>query len=92
MESTVAPKTERIPVDDDLLLADAVIFGLRMNCGVNLQSLSIRFAQATKQMDLEAKLKVFEQEGLLESKDTHYKLTHKGRLLCDSLGRAMLDS
>ena len=91
MESAVTPKTERVPVDDDLLLADAVIFGLRMNCGVDLQSLSIRFARATKRMDLEAKLKVFEQEGLLELNDTHYKLTHKGRLLCDSVGSALLD-
>ena len=92
MESALTPKTERVPVNDDLLLADAVIFGLRMNCGVDLQSLSVRFAQATKRMDLEAKLKVFEQEGLLESKDTHYKLTHKGRLLCDSVGSALLDA
>ena len=92
MESASTPKTERVPVNDDLLLADAVIFGLRMNCGVDLQSLSVRFAQATKRMDLEVKLKVFEQEGLLESKDTHYKLTHKGRLLCDSVGSALLDA
>ena len=92
MESASTPKTERVPVNDDLLLADAVIFGLRMNCGVDLQSLSVRFAQATRRMDLEAKLKVFEQEGLLESKDTHYKLTHKGRLLCDSVGSALLDA
>ena len=91
MESAVTPKTERVPLDDDLLLADAVIFGLRMNCGVDLQSLSARFVQATKRVDLEAKLKVFEQEGLLELNDTHYKLTHKGRLLCDSVGSALLD-
>lgn len=91
MESAVTPKTERVSVDDDLLLADAVIFGLRMNCGVDLQSLSVRFARATKRMDLEVKLKVFEQEGLLELNDTHYKLTHQGRLLCDSVGSALLD-
>jgi len=91
MESAVAPKTERVPLDDDLLLADAVIFGLRMNCGVDLQSLSARFFQATNRMDLEAKLKVFEQEGLLEFKDTRHKLTHNGRLLCDSVGSALLD-
>ena len=91
MESAITPKTERVPLDDDLLLADAVIFGLRMNCGVDLQSLSARFVQATKRIDLEAKLKVFEQEGLLELNDTHYKLTHKGRLLCDSVGSALLD-
>ena len=91
MESAVTPKTERVPLDDDLLLADAVIFGLRMNCGVDLQSLSARFFQATNRMDLEAKLKVFEQEGLLEFKDTRHKLTHNGRLLCDSVGSALLD-
>ena len=91
MESAVTPKTELVPLDDDLLLADAVIFGLRMNCGVDLQSLSARFFQATNRMDLEAKLKVFEQEGLLEFKDTRHKLTHSGRLLCDSVGSALLD-
>jgi len=91
MESAVTPKTELVPLDDDLLLADAVIFGLRMNCGVDLQSLSARFFQATNRMDLEAKLKVFEQEGLLEFKDTRHKLTHNGRLLCDSVGSALLD-
>ena len=91
MESAVTPKTELVPLDDDLLLADAVIFGLRMNCGVDLQSLSARFFQATNRMDLEAKLKVFEQEGLLELNDTRHKLTHSGRLLCDSVGSALLD-
>jgi coproporphyrinogen III oxidase-like Fe-S oxidoreductase len=42
-------------------------------------------------MDLEAKLKVFEQEGLLELKGNRHKLTHSGRLLCDSIGSALLD-
>jgi oxygen-independent coproporphyrinogen-3 oxidase len=91
MESEVTPKIERASLDDDLLLTDAVVFGLRMNCGVDLQSLSLRFAKATKLMDLEAKLKVFEQEGLLELKDNRHKLTHRGRLLCDSVGSALLD-
>jgi oxygen-independent coproporphyrinogen-3 oxidase len=91
MESAITPKTERVSLDDDLLLTDAVIFGLRMNCGVDLQSLSVRFVQATKRMDLEAKLKVFEQEGLLELKGNRHKLTHSGRLLCDSIGSALLD-
>jgi oxygen-independent coproporphyrinogen-3 oxidase len=92
MESAITPKIERVPLDDNLLLIDAVIFGLRMNCGVDLQSLGARFPQATKRMDLEAKLKLFEQEGLLEWSDTHHKLTHKGRLLCDSIGSALLDA
>ena len=91
MESTTSPKTERITLDDNLLLADAVIFGLRMNSGVDLKTLNLRFAHATNRIDLEKKLKFFEKEGLLKSKNTHYKLTHQGRLLCDSLGSNLLD-
>ncbi|MEC7273748.1 MAG: radical SAM family heme chaperone HemW [Verrucomicrobiota bacterium] len=90
MNSARSPKTERIALNDNLLLADAVIFGLRMNRGVDLKSLNLQFAHATNCIDLKTKLKFFEKEGLLKSKKTHYKLTHKGRLLCDSLGSALL--
>ena len=91
MDSATTMKIDRVSLNDDLLLADAVIFGLRMNRGVDLQSLSLRFAQASNRMDLETKLKAFEKEGLLVSKNTHYQLTHKGRLLCDSVGSALLN-
>ena len=90
MESAAITKTERVSLSDNLLLADAVIFGLRMNRGIDLQSLNLRFAQASNRIDLETKLKAFEKEGLLESKNTHYQLTHKGRLLCDAVGSALL--
>lgn len=91
MNSATSPKTERAALDDNLLLADAVIFGLRMNRGVDLNKLVLRFAHATNRIDLETKLNFFVNEGLLKSKDTHYALTHQGRLLCDSLGSDLLD-
>ena len=91
MESGTSPKTELIALDDNLLLADAVIFGLRMNRGVDLNSLNLRFTHATNRIDLETKLKFFEKRALLKSKNTHYALTHQGRLLCDSLGSDLLD-
>jgi oxygen-independent coproporphyrinogen-3 oxidase len=91
MESGEPPKTERVELDDDLLLADAIIFGLRMNQGVDMESLSERFSKATNRSGLEAKLKEFEKEGLLESKGSHHKLTHRGRLVCDAIGSALLE-
>ena len=91
MNSATSPKTERVALDDNLLLADAVIFGLRMNQGVDLNKLGLQFTHATNRIDLEAKLNFFVKESLLKSKDTHYALTHQGRLLCDSLGSDLLD-
>ena len=40
------PKIERVELSDDILLTDAIVFGLRMNCGVDLESLYERFSQA----------------------------------------------
>ncbi|MGZ0654825.1 radical SAM family heme chaperone HemW [Coraliomargarita sp. W4R53] len=91
MESGEPPKTERVELDHDLLMADAIIFGLRMNQGIDLQLINERFSEATNRPDLEAKLKFFEQEGLLHSQGSHYALTHQGRLVCDAVGSALLE-
>jgi oxygen-independent coproporphyrinogen-3 oxidase len=91
MESGKPPKTERVELDHNLLLADSIIFGLRMNQGVDLQSIHERFPDASNRSELEAKLKAFELEGLLKSQDSHYALTHRGRLVCDAVGSALLE-
>lgn len=91
MESGVAPKTERVELDDNILLSDALIFGLRMNAGVDLDELGALFTQAENRVELEAQLKRFEAEGLLVSKGAHYRLTHRGRLVCDAIGSALLE-
>lgn len=90
MESGEPPKTERIALSDGLLLADAVIFGLRMNAGIDLRGLSKRFAGARNLGDLEALLTKFSEEGLLDSSGGHYRLNHRGRLLCDAIGSAFI--
>jgi oxygen-independent coproporphyrinogen-3 oxidase len=91
MEAGQPPMAERVELNDDLMLADAVIFGLRMNQGVDLRLLWERFAQANNCSELEAKLKTFELEGLLQSNGSYYQLTHRGRLLCDLIGSALLE-
>jgi oxygen-independent coproporphyrinogen-3 oxidase len=91
MESGLPPKTECVTLDDEILLADAIIFGLRMNQGVDLSALRIRFPEAAKYWELEACLQSFAGQGLLYTEGTHYRLSHRGRLLCDAIGSRLLE-
>jgi oxygen-independent coproporphyrinogen-3 oxidase len=92
MEFGDFPKTECVALDDDLLFTDAIVFGLRMNAGVDLDALQARFSRARNRSELEAALRRFEAEGLLESTGAHHRLTHRGRLVCDAVGSALLET
>ena len=84
------PKEGVVPLDDSILLADAVVFGLRMNEGVRMDRLGQQFARAENHAAIEALLHSLEGEGLLDQVGAHYSLTQKGRLLCDAVGSAIL--
>ena len=90
LEGLDFPKTERVKLSDDILLTDAIVFGLRMNCGINLESLYTRFSQATCRGDLEASLMNFRSKGLVDLMGSKARLTHRGRLLCDTVGSALI--
>lgn len=92
MESGQPPKTELVVLDDTILFSDAIIFGLRMNQGVDIDALHARFPQAGNRPELAAKLKTFEVEGLLQADGAHCALTHRGRLMCDAIGSALLET
>lgn len=85
------PKGECVDLDDDILFADAVIFGLRMNQGVDLDELSMRFPANTVHDNVEAMLQRFANEGLLVIDASACRLTHQGRLLCDRIGSELLE-
>jgi oxygen-independent coproporphyrinogen-3 oxidase len=85
------PKGECVDLDDDILFADAVIFGLRMNQGVDLDELSMRFPANTVRDNVEAMLQRFANEGLLVIDASACRLTHQGRLLCDRIGSELLE-
>ena len=91
METGLPVRQERVKLDDDLLFTDAIIFGLRMNEGVDVASINDRFPTANNRAALESKLKAFERERLLRSKGSHYALSHRGRLVCDAIGSALLE-
>jgi oxygen-independent coproporphyrinogen-3 oxidase len=85
---------DRVAVTPALLLEDALIFGLRMNGGVDCEVLGNRFGAATgfpwdAVRDLLARM---DREGLAESVGTRWRLTGRGRLLADAVGSEILST
>jgi oxygen-independent coproporphyrinogen-3 oxidase len=91
-EAGEIPKSEQANLDDNILFLDAVIFGLRMNQGVDLEVISERFPLNTERENVESILGRFAQKGLLVIEGSSYRLTHRGRLLCDRIGSEFLEN
>ncbi len=87
-----APPAEPIILDDKQLATDALIFGLRMNQGVNLEALAKRYPQASLADTFNDLLHDLENEGYLVRKGNRVKLSHAGRLVCDAIGASLLDA
>lgn len=83
--------TDRVALTPDLLAADSVIFGLRMNDGVSIPQLKQRWPQApwNALFDL---LPKFLFSGLMVSSESgRIRLTPRGRLLADAIGADILE-
>jgi oxygen-independent coproporphyrinogen-3 oxidase len=82
--------TERTALTPELLAADAVIFGLRMNDGVSLPRLRRRFPSAPWS-GLEDLLPRLLLDGLLTAtQEGVIRLTPRGRLVADAVGGEVL--
>jgi oxygen-independent coproporphyrinogen-3 oxidase len=92
MEAGQPAKTEQVVLDHSILMADAIIFGLRMNAGVDLDEILQRFPAPEVAALIEPLFERFVAEGLLVRTGTHACLTHKGRLVCDAIGSAVLEA
>lgn len=83
-------KEELVRLDDRILLADSLVFGLRMNEGVDLTSLCQRYPQAGPLHELERFLDRLAREDLLGKSGGALQLTAKGRLLADAIGSEVI--
>ena len=92
MEASQPAKAERVALDHSILMADAIIFGLRMNAGIDLAEIGRRFPAAAVQSVIEPLLGRFAAEGLLQREGTRVRLTHQGRLVCVAIGSAVLEA
>jgi len=83
-------RVDAVELTPESLLADALIFGLRLNAGVNVETLAARFGseRVARYADLWPRL---EGEGLLRAQGARRFLTTDGRLLADAVGLAVLE-
>ncbi len=80
---------DRVRLTSGLLVEDAMVFGLRMNVGVDLQALKTRFP-AAGWADLDRTLTRLSEQGLVERTEAVVKLSRRGRLLADSVGSELV--
>ena len=92
MEAGTPVKAEQVALDRAILLSDAIVFGLRMNAGVDLAEILLRFPSPETMAALESLFERFVLEGLLVWEGSRVRLTHRGRLVCDAIGSAVLEA
>ncbi|GAB5562392.1 MAG: radical SAM family heme chaperone HemW [Synoicihabitans sp.] len=80
---------DRVQLTDSLLAQDALIFGLRLTEGVDLDALSTRFP-SDQWPAAKAALDDLIEEGLAEKFEELTRLTVRGRLLADSVGEMVM--
>jgi oxygen-independent coproporphyrinogen-3 oxidase len=72
------------------LLCDALVFGLRLNAGVNPTALAERFATPLP-LRVTHLFEALIEEGLMESVGPHVRLTGEGRMRADAVGVSILE-
>ena len=82
---------DRVALTPALLAEDSLIFGVRMNAGVDLAGLRTRFPSAPWAKVREEAQRLVEA-GLAEGSGDCLRLTSRGRLLADSVGTTLMDA
>ena len=80
---------DRVELTPELRAEDALIFGLRMNAGVDVAAWRER-APAAPWVEVGAALGRLEENGLLVRTGERVRLTTRGRLLADSVGAELM--
>lgn len=91
VESGVQARVERVRLTEEIQLGDCLVFGLRLNAGVDLGALKARFAMAASPA-LESLWEGLVETGHLWSPGAgRIALTREGRLVADRIGVMILD-
>ncbi|WP_309382671.1 radical SAM family heme chaperone HemW [Cerasicoccus frondis] len=90
-EALPSTAVDVVSLNPELVAADALIFGLRLNEGVNLAALRQRFPSADWG-NYEALWRELLSEGVVEQIGGQLRLTDAGRLLADAVGGRILEA
>jgi oxygen-independent coproporphyrinogen-3 oxidase len=82
---------DRVALTPILLAEDALIFGVRMNAGVNLAELRGRFPSAPWSA-IGLQIKRLHDAGVAEVNDGQLRLTPRGRIIADTVGAEIMDA
>ncbi|HYC72247.1 MAG TPA: radical SAM family heme chaperone HemW [Opitutaceae bacterium] len=82
---------DRVPLGPELLAADSVIFGLRMNEGVSVPQLQRRWPHAPWPALFDLLPKFLFAGLMLATPEGRIRLTPRGRLLADAIGADILE-
>lgn len=91
LEENQPARVEVQPLGPEILAADCLVFGLRMNRGVDLQRLCQRFPMLNLYPVFQM-LSNLADEGLLEFRRHRARLTRQGRLVADRVGVEILQT
>ena len=83
-------REEVVPLTPELLFADTLLFGLRLNRGVDLAAASARFGVPVSRR-LDDFLDTLADEALLVRDGSIIRLTDEGRLRADAIGSEAID-
>ncbi len=83
---------DRTALTPELLAADSIIFGLRMNEGVSLPELRAKFPSAPWESLHDFLPKLIAEGMLVDSPEGRVCLTPRGRLLADAVGAEVLEA
>ena len=84
--------TDRVALTSDLLAADSIIFGLRMNEGVSLPQLQKRFPSVTWSRVHDVLPQLLFSGLMIATQEGRISLTVRGRLVADAIGAEILEA
>ena len=82
---------DRVALTPALLAEDALIFGVRMNAGVDLAALRARFPSAPWGA-VEVEIARLTEAGVADVRDAHLRLTARGRIIADTVGAELMQA
>jgi len=90
LQAGSSTRVDEMELDAGTLAADSLIFGLRMNAGIDLKAWQERFPGIPTEGWLAFRDQLIEEE-LAEADGDRLRLTPAGRLVADGIGSALLD-